>query len=287
MNQTARPLIPEQRHQEILRLLRREGVLSIHSLTDYMNVSHMTVRRDVTALEGSGQVVSVQGGVRLAERTDPSSPKELESRAQPELPRKQAIAQLAARHIEDDMVVFLDAGTTCLSVVPHLATRKNLTVVTNNFYVVTSLFIHPHIEVIHAGGAVDPSNGSSEGRMAADAVKGVNIDLFFLSTGTWNLSRGVTTPSMDKAEVKVAALQASTSCLLLADSTKFGTVSKFRVAAIEKLNAVVTDEQLPQKTQDSIRDLGVAVHVAPTAQAQPFAGTTLRKGVINIGHTPT
>lgn len=74
MNQTARPLIPEQRHQEILRLLRREGVLSIHSLTDYMNVSHMTVRRDVTALEGSGQVVSVQGGVRLAERTDPSSP---------------------------------------------------------------------------------------------------------------------------------------------------------------------------------------------------------------------
>ncbi|MEV8150490.1 DeoR family transcriptional regulator [Arthrobacter sp. NPDC080073] len=47
----ARPLIPEQRHQEMLRLLRREGVLSIRSLTDYMKVSHMTVRRDITALE--------------------------------------------------------------------------------------------------------------------------------------------------------------------------------------------------------------------------------------------
>ncbi|MFF1882252.1 hypothetical protein ACFVVC_12385 [Pseudarthrobacter sp. NPDC058196] len=49
---------------------------------------------------------------------------------------------------------------------------------------VPSLFTHPQIEVIHVGGAVDPSNGSSEGRMAADAIKGINIDLFFPSTGT-------------------------------------------------------------------------------------------------------
>jgi DeoR/GlpR family transcriptional regulator of sugar metabolism len=262
VNPTARPLIPEQRHQEILRLLRREGVLSIRSLTDYMNVSHMTVRRDITALEDSGQVVSVQGGVRLAEWTGQAPPREREFRAQLELPRKQAIGELAARFIEDDMVVFLDAGTTCQSVVPHLNPRKNLTVVTNDFYVVTSLFTHPHIEVIHTGGAVDASSGSSEGRIAAQAIKGINIDLFFLSTGTWNMARGVTTPSMDKVEVKLAALAASTSCFLLADSTKFGTVSKFRVAPIEELDAVVTDEQLPQEMQENIRDLGVTVHVA-------------------------
>ncbi|MFE5839655.1 DeoR/GlpR family DNA-binding transcription regulator [Arthrobacter sp. NPDC056493] len=164
------------------------------------------------------------------------------------------------------MVLFLDAGTTCQSVVAHLGARKNLTVVTNNFYVVTSLFTHPHIQVIHTGGTVNPSSGSSEGRIAADAIKGVNIDLFFLSTGTWNMDRGVTTPSMDKVEIKLAALQASTSCFLLADSTKFGTVSKFQVAAIEKLDAVVTDEQLPQEMQENIRDLGVAVHAARFGQ---------------------
>ena len=68
MSPTARPLIPEQRHQEILRLLRREGVLSIRSLTDYMNVSHMTVRRDITALEDQGQVADhgrVRGNVTV------------------------------------------------------------------------------------------------------------------------------------------------------------------------------------------------------------------------------
>ena len=76
------------------------------------------------------------------------------------------------------------------------------------------------------------------------------------------MSRGVTTPSMDKVEVKLAALEASSSCFLLADSTKFGTVSKFNVAPLEKLDAVVTDEQLSGEMQENIRDLGVAVHVA-------------------------
>jgi DeoR/GlpR family transcriptional regulator of sugar metabolism len=128
--------------------------------------------------------------------------------------------------------------------------------------VVTSLFAYPNIETIHTGGIVDPSSASSCGRIAADAIKSINIDLFFLSTGTWNMSRGVTTPSMDKVEVKLAALEASSSCFLLADSTKFGTVSKFNVAPLEKLDAVVTDEQLSGEMQENIRDLGVAVHVA-------------------------
>jgi DeoR/GlpR family transcriptional regulator of sugar metabolism len=184
-----------------------------------------------------------------------------EYRAQLELPRKQAIAELAAQFVDDGMVVFLDAGTTCQSVVPHLSARRNVTVVTNDFYVVTSLFAYPNIETIHTGGVVDASSASSCGRIAAEAVKNINIDLFFLSTGTWNMSRGVTTPSMDKVEVKLAALERSTSCFLLADSTKFGTVSRFRVTPLEKLDAVITDDQLPQEMQENIRDLGVSVHV--------------------------
>ncbi|MCA4133033.1 DeoR/GlpR family DNA-binding transcription regulator [Arthrobacter sp. M4] len=256
------PLIPEQRHQEILRLLRREGVLSIRHLTDAMNVSHMTVRRDIAALEESGQVLSVQGGVRLADWSGQEPPRERESRAQLELPRKQAIASLAATFVEDDMVVFLDAGTTCQSVVPYLADRRDLTVVTNDFYVVTSLFAYPNVETIHTGGVVDASSGSSSGRLAAETVRDINLDLCFMSTGTWNMSRGVTTPSMDKVELKLAAMEAASNCYLLADSTKFGTFAKFRVTPLDKLDAVVTDNELPEEMQENIRELGVEVHIA-------------------------
>ncbi|MBT2565244.1 DeoR/GlpR transcriptional regulator [Arthrobacter sp. ISL-85] len=67
---------------------------------------------------------------------------------------------------------------------------------------------------------------------------------------------------MDKVEVKLAALEASSSCFLLADSAKFGAVSRLNVAPLERLNAVITDDQLPLEMRDNIRDLGVNVHVA-------------------------
>lgn len=255
-------LIPEQRHQELLRLLKSAGVLSIRNLTELMNVSHMTVRRDIAALEESGLVVAVQGGVRLAEWTGQEPPRERASRAQLELPRKRAIAERAASLVEDGMVIFLDAGTTCQSVVPFLVPRKNLTVVTNDFLVVTSLFEHPHIETIHTGGVVDVSSGSSSGRLAARMLESINLDLFFLSTGTWDLPHGVTTPSMDKVELKLAAIKAASETVLLADSTKFGSVERFTVTALERLDTVVTDDELPSEMQESIRELGVTLHTA-------------------------
>ncbi|MBT2555901.1 DeoR/GlpR family DNA-binding transcription regulator [Arthrobacter sp. ISL-5] len=150
---------------------------------------------------------------------------------------------------------------------PFLAARQHLTVVTNDFYIVTSLFDYPNIETIHTGGAVDPTSASSYGRLAAEVLKFVNIDLSFLSTGTWNTSRGLMASSVDKVEVKRAALEASSSRFLLADSTKFGTVSRFNVVPLERLDGVVTDDQLPLDMQDNIRELGVAVRLATFSKA--------------------
>jgi len=259
---TNTPLIPEQRHQEVLRLLRSAGVLSIRHLADLLSVSHMTVRRDIASLEESGQVVSIQGGVRLTEWTGTEPPRERGSRAALELPRKRAIAELAAAHVKDDMVVFLDAGTTCEAVVPFLATRRGLTVVTNDFFVVTTLFEYPGIQTIHTGGSVDISSASSSGPLAAATVASISLDLFFMSTGTWDLSHGVTTPETEKVLLKRAAMAAATSCVLLADSTKFGTFERFKVAALDAVDLIITDSDLSTDVHSAITDLGVGLELA-------------------------
>ncbi|SDZ26971.1 DeoR/GlpR family DNA-binding transcription regulator [Herbiconiux ginsengi] len=263
---TAPPLIPEQRHQEILRLLRSAGVLSIRHIVDLLGVSHMTVRRDIAALEEGGQVVSVQGGVRLSEWKGSEPPRERASRAGLELPRKRAIAELAATLVQDDMVVFLDAGTTCEAVVPFLATRRGLTVVTNDFFVVTTLLDYPSIETIHTGGVVDVSSGSSSGSLAAATLGSISLDLAFLSTGTWDLAHGVTTPATDKVVLKKAAMAAASSCVLLADSTKFGTFERFKVAPLDALDSVVTDADLRLDARASLNDLGLELRLAQPAQ---------------------
>jgi len=256
------PLIPEQRHEKLLRLLRREGIVSTRALTDYLGVSHMTVRRDIASLESAGHVVSVKGGVRLADKapTGQEPPRERRDRAVLELPRKTAIARYAATLVEDGMVIYLDAGTTCQLVVPLLAGRKDLTVVTNDFHVVTSLFALPEIEAIHTGGIVDRDSGSSSGRLAARTLETINVDRFFMSTGAWSLERGVTSFSLDKVELKQAALAASSECVLLADSTKYGSYAKYRVTELARIDTVVTDDGLPEGGQDSVAALGVELH---------------------------
>lgn len=255
------PLIPEQRHQRVLQLLRRDGVLSTRALTDHLGVSHMTVRRDIATLEASGQVVSVQGGVRLAGTAGQVPPQERRQRAVLELPRKRAIAAAAAELVTDGMVVYLDAGTTCESVVAYLTGRRDLTVVTNDFYAVTALFDVPDIEVIHTGGAVDKESASSSGRLAAATLSAINLDLFFLSTGAWSVSRGVSAPTLDKVDLKRAAIASATTTVLLADSTKYGTASKFQVAPLDQLDLIITDTELPEDTAKRIEELGVEVRL--------------------------
>ncbi len=65
MSDNEAPLIPDQRREELMRLLRRDSVLSVHQLVELLGVSHMTVRRDIAALEREGRAFSVAGGVRL------------------------------------------------------------------------------------------------------------------------------------------------------------------------------------------------------------------------------
>jgi DeoR/GlpR family transcriptional regulator of sugar metabolism len=256
------PLIPEQRHQELLRLLRSTGVLSIRELTQQLDVSHMTVRRDIAVLERDGHVVSVQGGVRLADWEGRRPPRERASRAALEIPRKQAIARRAAELVADRMVVFLDAGTTCQSVVPFLAARRDLTVVTNDFHTVLALFELPGIDVVHTGGAVDVSSGSSSGPLAVRVVEALTIDLCLLSTGAWDLAHGITSPSTDKVLLKRAAVETSTSVALLADSTKWGSHERFRVTPLATLDTIVTDDGLPAEVIDRVTEEGPTVLTA-------------------------
>ena len=243
-------------------MLRSAGVLSIRDLTDRLDVSHMTVRRDIAALERSGHVVSVQGGVRLAEWTSHPPPRERASRAALELPRKQAIAETASQLIADGMVVFLDAGTTCQSVVPFLGARTDLTVVTNDFHTVVALFEYPAIQAIHTGGEVDVDSGSSSGALAVRVIEELNLDLCFLSTGAWDLPHGVTSPSTDKVLLKRAAMESASSVALLADSTKWGSFERFAVADLDTLDIVVTDDDLPAAVVERIADKGPTVHQA-------------------------
>lgn len=262
---TTAPLIPEQRQERVLAALRRDGIVSIRSLAATLDVSHMTIRRDISQLEADGKVIGVKGGVRLVESDagGHGAPLDHAARVGLELPRKRVIAKAAARQVEDGSVIYLDAGTTSHCMVPLLAEVKELTVVTNDFLIAASLFRMPAIAVIHTGGNVDPAAGCAQGMLAAETVSRLNIDTYFISTAGWSIAKGVSSPSSDKALLKEAVYAASTRSVLVADSTKYGASSMVKVFALDRLDLVITDSGLPRETADDLRQLGIDLELAP------------------------
>ncbi|MCH6471952.1 DeoR/GlpR family DNA-binding transcription regulator [Sinomonas terrae] len=258
-------LIPDQRREKLMRALRRDHVLSVAQLTELLCVSHMTVRRDIAVLEREGRAVSVPGGVRLASgmRREPAFGDKTAS----ERDEKAAIAGAAAGLLSDGMVLYLDAGTTTGALVPAIRERQGMTVVTNDFAIVEQLTDAPHVETIHTGGRLEHSNRSAVGSLAGEILRRINTDIAFISASSWDLRRGVTTPTESKVPVKTAAVESASTAVLMATSSKFGTFGMYDVFPLERFDRIITDARLPHAAADGIRDLGVALDLPSSAEA--------------------
>lgn len=248
-------LIPEQRRQQILHHLRAQRVLSYREITELLGVSHMTARRDVAALAEDGKVHVTQGGVLAVTKLLEEPRRSVKEGV--DLPAKAAIARRAAELVTDSMTIYLDAGTTVQAMCPYLQNRKDLTIVSNDLVTATAFLEHPGVDLICVGGRVDRDNQSMIGRLAALTLAELSLDLAFLSSSSWDMRHGVTTPVEAKIDPKRAAMASAEKTVLLADSSKFGRYAKYRVLALEELDLVISDSNLNETAAWEIQGLGV------------------------------
>lgn len=251
----AAPMIPDQRRASIVQSLHRERVLSFRQLSDLLGVSQMTVRRDVAVLEEQGLVQATTGGAKLAPRLvlEPSRAEKAAS----EVVEKIAIARAASALVRDTMTVYLDAGTTAQAMRPFLEHVVDLTVVTNDLATVQALIDHPSADLICVGGRVDRTNLSTIGRLTRLSLAELSLDLAFISSSSWDLGHGVTTPVEAKIEAKRAAVEAAERSILIADSSKYGRFAKYRALRLDELALVITDAALPESAVDGLSTAGV------------------------------
>ncbi len=264
------PLIPDQRRELIVKHLRRESVMSYHQLTALLGVSQMTIRRDIAALEAAGRVLATPGGAKISSRLS-VEPSRLEKSTQ-DLIEKDAMAREAARLVSDGMTVFLDAGTTIQAMRPYLDGVADLTVVSNDLAVVSSFLDHPTVDIIALGGRVEKANQSTVGRLAALTLRELSVDVAFLSSSSWDLHRGVTTPAESKVELKKAALEVASEAVLVAGASKYGTFGRYRIFGLDEVDVVITDAALSDSAASGIREHGAALVLADPGEAARAAG---------------
>ena len=181
------------------------------------------------------------GGVTL-NRFIPSQPTTLE-KMQRNLTEKQAIATAAASLVKAGDAIVLDAGTTMIELARQL-THLPLRVITSDLHIALFLSEFKQIEVTIIGGRIDDSSQSCVGEHGRRLLQGIWPDLAFVSCNGWDMEKGITSPTEEKAALKRALIDNAQRRVLLADSSKYGAWSLFNVARLDSLTDIITDAQL-------------------------------------------
>lgn len=251
-------MIPAERQRTILTLLTKQEVVSITELVEQLDVSHMTIRRDIVKLESLGKVISVSGGVQLTKTLHSEMPHDI--KVEQQAPEKARIAHTAAKLIPANSIVYLDAGTTVLEIAHQIAVRDDLLIITNDFSIAAYLMHNSQCEIYHTGGKIDRENQSSIGGKVADFLLSMNIDVAFISTSSWNL-KGLSTPCEGKVQVKQAIAESSQIIYLVSDSTKYGNIATFHALDITRIDGVISDTGLSDNVITELQEKGIQVWV--------------------------
>lgn len=227
-----------KRHEDILDLLAQRGECTVQTLAEHFDVSTMTIRRDLAALETTGDIKRTHGGAFLSR----AGVIEFSFREKEKLAaaQKQAIAREVARCIQPGMAITLDTGTTTLEVARAIAAIENLTVVTSSLAIASALYAQDNIELILLGGLIRKGNPDLSGWVTEDNLKRFKVDFAILGADAAD-TYGVLTTDVGIARVSQAMIENARETILVVDHSKFERSAFVRFASWEDVSRVVTD----------------------------------------------
>ena len=259
----------EERQKRIEEHLGKVEFASLEELSELVDASISTVRRDLDALEAQGTLRRTHGGARLV---NPKSDEfTFSARDTHQLTEKEAIAQACAGLIVANQTVIIDAGTTCFHVARYLES-KNPHIVTNSLPVANLFSAAPKLEVVISGGVIYPRLGVLVGPLAVAAFAQVHADFAIMSCGGITPD-GITNSHGLLIEIQRAMMQAAQRVILCVDHTKFGRQSISQLCGLDAVDTLITDRAPSPEMEAALRDAGVELIVASLEGAQVIVET--------------
>lgn len=228
-------ILKSERKQLILAEINDKKFIQLEELVQLLDSSESTVRRDLDELEAEGYLRRVHGGAEVISRL--KAEESIQEKSIKNVQQKREIAKKAVSLIEDDEVIFIDAGTTTELLVDELH-QKQLTVVTNSIHHAAKL-VDQQIKTIIIGGYVKQSTDASIGKVALDQIAQLNFDKAFIGMNGVD-EQFLTTPDIEEAVIKKAIIENAQKAYVLLDSSKFGQVSFVKVAKVEEVSILTT-----------------------------------------------
>lgn len=234
-------MFPLERRKRIMDLLKEKKVLKHSELTEELGISIDTLRRDLNILSENREIEKIYGGIKLVETDIGESA--MADRMVSHLEEKESIARLCDEQIREGDCIYIDSGSTTYQLAKAIKNRKNLTVVTNSLPVITEL-INSEVELIIIGGKIRRHESSV---IAYDYIFNfdeLNILKAFICASGITTERGISDYNLEEAVTRKKIIELSKEVYVAADHTKFGKEVTVRIAPIEKIDYIVTDQHV-------------------------------------------
>ena len=250
------------RHAQLIGLLKKRGYCSVVEMSQLLNVSPMTIRRDLHMLHEKQIAEVTHGGARFSasKRIEP----DFDIRTHEHLAEKQVIGKLAAeRFIEEGDVVGIDSGSTTLEIVRNLPNIP-LTIVTHSLAAANVVAQNKRYSLIVLGGILQHEANCLCGPQAIAALQTLYINKLFLSTSGLVAPDGLSCNNLADAEVKQALISSSRQTILCMDSSKVGRTYLARFATLNDIDTLITDNGISDESREAIERQQIRIITVPT-----------------------
>lgn len=228
----------------ILTALQKTGSVSVEALSNELQVSHVTVRRDLDTLESQGLLRRTHGGAVSIEplfyepfRNDRSFQAQVEKFAD----EKRRIGRAAAGLIKKGDIIALTPGTTTTEVVRGLPLNQEITVVTSTVNVAMELSKRKDLDVYVTGGHLHGDWFSLVGPTAAQSLSRVMIHVLFVGADGIDAKSGVSCFDPEEAQLNATMVKHARKKVVVVDHSKFGIVAGWRICSTDEIDVLVTD----------------------------------------------
>ncbi|OGV62225.1 MAG: hypothetical protein A2283_20275 [Lentisphaerae bacterium RIFOXYA12_FULL_48_11] len=243
------------RQAQIQTLLSRHGECSVEFLARKFDVSDMTIRRDLAALEKSGGLIRTHGGATPREKV--LFEFQFLEKTRINKTAKTQIAEASSRLIKDGQSVMMDSGTTTLSVARKLHSHKNLTLITTSLPIAAALQYFRGISVLLLGGFVRCDAADLCGALTETNLENLHADVTMIGADAIDLKGNIYNNSTEVARMLTRMAAASPVVYVVADSSKIGKTALMRFGNISRWKGLITDNGISKKDASALRQSGV------------------------------
>jgi DeoR family glycerol-3-phosphate regulon repressor len=246
----------KHRHEAILSRLEDEHRVSVTDLATSLGVTGETIRRDLKVLEDEGLLRRLHGGASLRTRVQD---RPLQERNRLNMAEKGIIAGLARRIITNRSSIFLDTGTTTLSLARRLSGFRDLQIYTNSLDIARAAAEYSGTIIYVTPGRLRKNDNALVGYDTVKYVEGFNFDIAFMGIAGVHPEQGLTDYEEDEARLRQSLICHARSRIVLADHSKFDKTASIRSLGFADIDSLISDRKPPRDLTAAMEGVGVEV----------------------------